>query len=362
MVIGHNGAGVATQSGGSATVTNLYHQDGGVGNSYSLTGGTLTARKIYNNTTSAADFTLNLNGGTLKSAASTVNLIDNNNTGAQIAVLLGAGNTNIDTTASSASIVRPMGNMASAVGTFTKAGTNTLTLSATNTYTGATKITGGTLALTGTGSIANSSAIIVGASTTFDVSGVTGGFTLGSNQSISGTGTVAGAMTVAGTLSPGNSPGSLSTASQTWVNGGAFNWQILDATGTAGTGFDTMVITGSLDLTSLTTGFNINLWSLASVGPDVNGDALNFSATNNYSWLLASTTTGIMGFEATDFTLNLGESNGTKGFSNDLDGGAFTISQSGNSLLLNYTAAVPEPSVAVLGGMGLLALLRRRRR
>lgn len=362
MVIGHNGTGVATQSGGSATVTNLYHQDGGVGNSYSLTGGTLTARKIYNNTTSAADFTLNLNGGTLKSAASTVNLIDNNNTGAQIAVLLGAGNTNIDTTASSASIVRPMGNMASAVGTFTKAGTNTLTLSATNTYTGATKITGGTLALTGTGSIANSSAIIVGASTTFDVSGVTGGFTLGSNQSISGTGTVAGAMTVAGTLSPGNSPGSLSTASQTWVNGGAFNWQILDATGTAGTGFDTMVITGSLDLTSLTTGFNINLWSLASVGPDVNGDALNFSATTNYSWLLASTTTGIMGFEATDFTLNLGESNGTKGFSNDLDGGAFTISQSGNSLLLNYTAAVPEPSVAVLGGMGLLALLRRRRR
>jgi autotransporter-associated beta strand protein len=255
-----------------------------------------------------------------------------------------------------------MGNMASAVGTFTKAGTNTLTLSATNTYTGATKITGGTLALTGTGSIANSSAIIVGASTTFDVSGVTGGFTLGSNQSISGTGTVAGAMTVAGTLSPGNSPGSLATASQTWVNGGDFNWQILDATGAAGTGFDTMAITGSLDLTSLTTGgFNINLWSLSSTGPDVNGDALNFSTTTNYTWILASTTTGITGFDATNFILNAGTNNGTSGFSNALDGGAFTISQSGNSLLLNYTA-VPEPSVAVLGGMGLLALLRRRRR
>jgi hypothetical protein len=169
-------------------------------------------------------------------------------------------------------------------------------------------------------------------------------------------------MTVAGTLSPGNSPGSLATASQTWLNGGDFNWQILDATGAAGTGSDTMVITGSLDLTSLTTGgFNINLWSLASTGPDVNGDALNFSSTTNYSWTLASTTTGITGFDATDFTLNVGASNGTSGFSNALDGGAFTISQSGNSLLLNYTA-VPEPSVAVLGGMGLLALLRRRRR
>jgi autotransporter-associated beta strand protein len=361
MVIGHNGAGTATQSGGTATVTNLYHQDGGVGSSYTLTGGSLIAKRIFNNA-ATGDFTFNLNGGTLNSAASTTNLIDTQGAGAQISVLLGAGNTNIDTTASSASIVRPMGNMASAVGTFTKAGTNTLTLTATNTYTGATTITGGTLALTGTGSISASSAIIVGASTTFDVSGVTGGYTLGSTQTISGAGTVAGAMTVAGTLSPGNSPGSLATASQTWVNGGDFNWQILDATGAAGTGFDTMAITGSLDLTNLTTGgFNINLWSLSSTAPDVNGDALNFSTTTNYSWILASTTTGITGFDATNFILNVGTNNGTSGFSNALDGGAFTISQSGNSLLLNYTA-VPEPSVAVLSGMGLLALLRRRRR
>jgi autotransporter-associated beta strand protein len=363
IVIGHNGIGATTQSGGTVTTNDLYHQDAGTGSSYTLSGGSLTAKRIYNNpNATSGTFTLNLNGGNLLSANSTTNLIDNQGGSSEIAVLLGAGNTNIDTTASSASIVRPMGNMASAVGTFTKVGTNTLTLTATNTYTGATTITGGTLALSGTGSIANSSSIIVGASTTFDVSGVTGGFTLGSAQTLSGTGSVAGAMTVAGTLSPGNSPGSLATASQTWLNGGDFNWQILDATGAAGTGSDTMVITGSLDLTSLTAGgFNINLWSLASTGPDVSGDALNFSSTTNYSWTLASTTTGITGFDATDFTLNVGANNGTSGFSNALDGGAFTISQSGNSLLLNYTA-VPEPSVAVLGGMGLLALLRRRRR
>jgi|UPI000486C03B autotransporter-associated beta strand protein len=321
-----------------------------------LNGGTLRVNRLYGDGNTS---TINFNGGTLQARQNNTGFVDGTITNALVKV----GGAIIDSNSFNVAIPEALlEDAGSTGGGLTKQGNGTLTLSAANTYTGATKITGGTLALSGTGSIADSSAIIVGASTTFDVSGVTGGFTLGSAQTLSGTGSVAGAMTVAGTLSPGNSPGSLATASQTWLNGGDFNWQILDATGAAGTGSDTMVITGSLDLTSLTTGgFNINLWSLASTGPDVNGDALNFSSTTNYSWTLASTTTGITGFDATDFTLNVGASNGTSGFSNALDGGAFTISQSGNSLLLNYTA-VPEPSVAVLGGMGLLALLRRRRR
>jgi fibronectin-binding autotransporter adhesin len=173
IVIGHNGAGIATQSGGTVTTTNLYHQDGGAGNSYTLTGGSLTARRIYNNTASTADFTLNLNGGTLYSAASTTNLIDSQNTGAQISVLLGEGNTFIDTTASSASIVRPMGNMPAAVGTFTKAGINTLTLTGANTYTGSTTINAGTLAVGSSGSLSDASAVVVKSTGTFDVSGIT---------------------------------------------------------------------------------------------------------------------------------------------------------------------------------------------
>lgn len=361
LVIGHNGIGSASQSGGSVTVTNVYHQDGGVGSSYTLSGGDLTASRIYNNTTGAHDFTLNLNGGTLKSASGTTNLIDNNNTGSQISVLLGTGNTIIDTTASNASIVRSMGDMPTVAGTFTKAGANTLTLTAANTYTGATRITGGTLALTGTASIANSSSIIVGASTTFDVSGVTGGFTLASNQTLSGPGYVTGSMDVSGTLSPGSSPGTLSTGNQNWLNGGDYNWQLVNTLGIAGTDYDTLAITGTLDLSNLTTGgFNINLWSLASTGPDVNGNALNFIASNNYSWTLATASLGITGFDAGDFLIQEGAANGAAGFSNDLSGGMFSVSQSGNNLLLNFTA-VPEPGAAFLGSLGLLALLRRRR-
>lgn len=362
IVIGHNGIGGATQSGGTVTTTNLFHQDSGVGSSYTLTGGSLTAKSIYNNpTTTSGTFTLNLNGGTLKSASGTTNLIDNTVTaGSQISVLLGAGNTVIDTTNSDATIARPMGDMPSVAGTFTKAGTNTLTLTQANTYTGATQITGGTLALTGTASITSPS-IIVGAATTFDVSGLATTFALGSAQTISGPGTVVGAMNVSGTLSPGSSPGTLSTDDQTWLNGGDYNWQVLNALGVAGTGYDTMAITGTLDLSSLTTGgFNVNLWSLASTGPDVNGNALNFIASNNYSWTLASATTAITGFDAANFFINVGLNNGTAGFSNELDGGAFSVTQSGNNLLLNFTA-VPEPRVALLGGLGILALLRRRR-
>jgi autotransporter-associated beta strand protein len=358
VVIGHNGTVTATQSGGAVTTTDLYHQDGGVG-TYNLTGGTLTVRRIYNNSSNGT-FGLNLDGGTLRSASGTSNLIDTHTTN-QISVLLGAGNTIIDTTASSASIVRPMADMPSVAGTFTKAGPNTLTLTAANTYTGPTTITGGTLALTGAGSISSSSAIIVGANSTFDVSGVTGGFALAAGQTLSGPGTVAGAMNVSGTLSPGSSPGTLIAGSQNWLDGGDYNWQMLNATGLAGTGYDTITITGTLDLSSLTAGgFNINLWSLASTGPDVSGDALSFLATNSYSWTLASATTAITGFDAADFFINVGLNNGTAGFSNDPDGGVFSISQSGNNLVLNFTP-VPEPGAALLGGVGLLALLRRRR-
>lgn len=58
----------------------------------------------------------------------------------------------------------------------------------------------------------------------------------------------------------------------------------------------------------------------------------------------------------------MGANNGAAGFSNALDaGGSFSLGQTGNNLVLTY-AVVPEPSAAMLvGGLGMLALLRRRR-
>ncbi len=247
-------------------------------------------------------------------------------------------------------------------GSLTKVGTDKLTLNAANTYSGTTTVTNGTLALGASGSIANSPTIILGASTsTLDVSAVSGGFTLGAAQTLSGIGTVTGAMTVAGTISPGNSPGILATGNETWSNGGDYNWQILNATGAAGTGFDQTQVTGTLDLSSLTAGgFSLNLWSLSSTGPDVNGNALNFNNAIDQSWIILTTSGGISGFDAADFAINVGANNGTSGFSNALGGGAFSLNTVSNNLVLNFTA-VPEPSAALLGGLGLLVLLRRRR-
>ena len=98
-------------------------------------------------------------------------------------------------------------NLAGTGVNLTKDTSGTVTLSGVNTYTGTTAISAGTLALSGGGSINSSPMIDVQASTTFDVSAVTGGYSLASGQTLEGKGTIHGATTIASgaTLSPGES-------------------------------------------------------------------------------------------------------------------------------------------------------------
>jgi autotransporter-associated beta strand protein len=78
----------------------------------------------------------------------------------------------------------------------------TLTLSATNTYTGLTTISAGTLMLTPTGSISNSPVITIGAGAAINATS----FTIISNQFLQGNGTNLGSVLVkpGGTISPGS--------------------------------------------------------------------------------------------------------------------------------------------------------------
>lgn len=88
--------------------------------------------------------------------------------------------------------------------------TGRLVLSGANTYNGPTNVSGGTLALTGSGSIANSPSIDLAGGATLDVSGLTNALTLSSGQALKAVGTTSSALvaTAAGkglTLAP-NSP------------------------------------------------------------------------------------------------------------------------------------------------------------
>ena len=253
----------------------------------------------------------------------------------------------------------------------TKLGTGTLVLDQVNLYTGATTVGNGTLAIGGSGSIASSSLIQINESTILDVSAVTGDFTIGAAQIVAGTGTIlaTGRTVVAeGTLSSGNSLGALTQDGGNLKLGanGNINWQIVDAAGLAGTGYDTVNLTNgaTLDLSMLGAGneYNINLWSLSGIGPDVNGNADFFDNTVNYAWTLFSTDTAISGFATNKFIIHIAANNLAGGFANDLGGGGFSVGLSGDNtdIMLNFTA-IPEPTTALLGCLGLLLILRRRR-
>ena len=235
----------------------------------------------------------------------------------------------------------------SQAGSLSKEGTGTLTLSGTNSYTGATTVTAGLLTVNGS---ISSSALT----------------TVQSGAALGGSGTV-GALLVKddGTIAPGNSPGILTvTGNAVWEAGGNYNWQLLNATGTAGTGWDQLVITGMLNLTGLTSAnrFKVNPWTISTFEGST-GEALNFNGGSNYSWTIATASGGITGFNANNFFINIAPTNGTNGFSNSYTG-TFSVSVDGNNLNLIYgPSAVPEPAstftVLALFSSG---VLHRRRR
>jgi autotransporter-associated beta strand protein len=134
-------------------------------------------------------------------------------------------------------------------GSLVMAGTNTLTLTKTNTYTGSTLINSGTLILGANGAISNSSTINVASNAVFDVSAVTGGFSLGSSQGISGNGGVNGsAMAASGAQIIPGGPGVAGTL--TFSNNLTLNGQFItfDLSPNPASGNDLVNVGGTVTL------------------------------------------------------------------------------------------------------------------
>lgn len=225
------------------------------------------------------------------------------------------------------------------VRSITKDGTGTWVLTGTSTYTGDTTVDDGKL-------------LINGSTSTTSLVTVNSGGTLG------GTGTIGGSVILnsGSTLSPGASIESLATGSNTW-NGGstiAFEFSTDGNTGAAGTEWDLLTITGTLGFGDATALNRINFDLITMLDATTAGSLGTWDPNASATWAgFVTTTGGITGFDSDFFAFD------TSGFQNAING-TFSIAQNGNNLDLIYTA-IPEPATALLGSLGLLFLLRRRR-
>lgn len=228
-------------------------------------------------------FTLN-NGGLFGATADWVNTANMN--------LSGASSTFTYQTADPAGVPHNMTNNGVLSGgglnaIVSKTGTGILALNAANTYSGTTLIKAGTLALGASGSLA-STPVIVGNGTLFDVSAVSGGYNIPSGTTISGFGTVTGAVAVAtgGSINPGSNSvnGTLNFTNSLTETGTATNH--FDLTGTPGAGNDLVVIGSDLNLSGVNYveikgGANGNSYALFKYGGTLTGDLSNLQVTGD---------------------------------------------------------------------------------
>ncbi|MGN6627354.1 MAG: autotransporter-associated beta strand repeat-containing protein, partial [Tepidisphaeraceae bacterium] len=323
-----------------------------------------------NTSTVSGPITLNQDLSVTQVSGGTLNLTSN--------ITSGASGTQTITFDNAGAVSQSVGTIGGGTGTIAlkKINSGTLTLAGANSYSGTTTIQSGTLALTSGSSnnIASSTKILVGdtqanSAANLDVTGLSGGgITLASNQTLAGYGTVSGnvAGVSASTVAPGDvaANGVLKVAGNFALGSGTFDVQLnktaADAAGgaqVAGTDFDQLVVSGSGSTVSVSGG-NLAL----TLGNNlVNGDV--FTILDN------------QGSSAIDGIFSGATVNGMAATGSFTNGGTFSADVGGTnySFLIRYdagtgndvalTVAVPEPgALAVMCGLGIAGLMRRRRR
>jgi len=218
----------------------------------------------------------------------------------------------------------------------TKSGAGTMVLSAVNAYTGLTTVSAGTLALGAAGSIDNTSGVALGGGT-LDVSAKAGAYVV---NNLTGNGAVIGSISVSTQLAIGSSPGTMSFESLTLGAASTYLYELTGGGSTADLGNVSNTLTlngGTLDLVQLGT-YTVN-----------NKFTLFGYQTGNLTGTFAGLADGdtLLDDMAGLWKINYADT------SSGLNGGT------GTSFVT--VTAIREPSAAILGALGTLVLLRRRR-
>jgi autotransporter-associated beta strand protein len=331
------GSGSFTQAGGGTTTLNATNTYTGA---TLITAGTLSLGHATDTLSSSS--AVSVDGATAVLA-----IAGNSDTVGAVSLKNGGSITGSGGTLTGASYAVESGSVSAKLGgagiALTKSTAGTVTLSGVNSYTGATLITGGTLALGASGTIDNTSEVSLGTVGTFDVSAKSG-YAVGT---LKGSGNVTGALTVSTTLAIGNSPGTINFSSNLTLDAlSTYEYELIGGASPS---------LGSADLGDIAGNLNISAGSILDLVQ------LGAYTANNKFTLFAydGTLTGTFDGLADGATFTDAGGIWTIDYNDTSAGANGGVSASNTYVTIT---AIPEPNAAaLLGGLGVLALLRRRR-